>query len=85
MGNIILCQKGENEYIRKFDYNHEVYINENISICSDISDLTEMSEISYSFDETMELTEESMNRNGVITTKKYYNTLHNLTAVDVAY
>ena len=39
--------KGENEYIRKFDNNHEVYINENISICSDISDLTEMSEISY--------------------------------------
>lgn len=85
MGNILLCQKGENEYIRKFDNNNEVYISENISICSDISDLTEMSEISHSFDETMELTEDSMNRNGVITTKKYYNTLHHLTAVDVAY
>lgn len=85
MGNILECQKGENEYIRKFDNNYEVYISENISICSDISDLTEMSEISYSFDETMELTEESMDRNGVITINKYYNTLHNLTNVDVAY
>lgn len=85
MGNILLCQKGENEYIRKFDNNNEVYISENISICSDISDLTEMSEISHSFDETMELTEESMDRNGVITIHKYYNTLHNLTNVDVAY
>ena len=85
MGNIILCQKGENEYIRKFDNNHEVYINENISICSDISDLTETSDICSSFDETVELTEESMDRNGVITINKYYNTLHNLTNVDVAY
>ena len=33
----------------------------------------------------MELTEESMDRNGVITINKYYNTLHNLTNVDVAY
>lgn len=85
MGNILECQKGENEYIRELESDDKVDIIEKISICSDISDLTEMSEISYSFDETMELTEESMNRNGVITTKKYYNTLHNLTNVDVAY
>ena len=85
MGNILECQKGENEYIRELESDDKVDIIEKISICSDISDLTEMSEISYSFDETMELTEESMNRNGFITTKKYYNTLHNLTAVDVAY
>ena len=85
MGNILECQKGENEYIRELENDDKVDIIEKISICSDISDLTEMSEISHSFDETMELTEDSMNRNGVITTKKYYNTLHHLTAVDVAY
>lgn len=85
MGNILECQKGENEYIRQLENDDEVDIVENISICSDISELTEMSDIYVSFDETMELTEESMDRNGVITTKKYYNTLHNLTAVDVAY
>lgn len=79
MGNILECQKGENEYIR------ELESDDKIDICSDISDLTETSDICCSFDETMELTEESMDRNGVITINKYYNTLHNLTNVDVAY
>jgi len=79
MGNILECQKGENEYIR------ELESDDKIDICSDISDLTETSDICCSFDETMELIEESMDRNGVITINKYYNTLHNLTNVDVAY
>ncbi len=85
MGNILECQKGENEYIRELESDDKIDIIEKISICSDISDLTETSDICGSFDETMELTQESMDRNGVITTKKYYNTLHNLTNVDVAY
>ena len=85
MGNILECQKGENEYIRELENDDKVDIIEKISICSDISDLTETSDICCSFDETMELTEESMDGNGVITIHKYYNTLHNLTNVDVAY
>ena len=85
MGNILECQKGENEYIRELESDDKVDIIEKISICSDISDLTETSDICSSFDETVELTEESMDRNGVITINKYYNTLHNLTNVDVAY
>lgn len=85
MGSILTCQRGESEHIRGLENDDDIDIIEKISICSDISELTEMSDIYFSFDETMELIEESMDINGVITTKKYYNTLHNLRAVDVAY
>ena len=82
MGSILTCQRGESEHIRGLENDDDI---EKISICSDISELTELSDIYFSFDETMELIEESMDINGVITTKKYYNTLQNLRAVDVAY
>jgi len=79
MGMILTCQKGYDDSTRELESDDVI---DNLSILSDISDLTEVSDIYGSFDERIE---ESMDINGIIKTKKYYNALHNLTVVDVAY